>query len=768
MDEAFCAPGTWATSNTGPGERYRAGSATNGSFIYVFGGGAAGGGFLNDVWRWNPATETWTALANMPTARQNVQGAYWNGKIYVPGGFITGSVHTTENAIYDVASNTWSTGAPLPAAQSGQAVAYNNKIYVFAGNPGPMTTTRIYDIAANTWSTGAPMPVPITYGRAIVVGNYAYYIGGIQGGTTVVNTVYRYDFAADSWMTMAPLQTARTSAEVMSPPGSNKIFAVGGGSTSGFFTAVSQAESVEVYDVATNSWSYGNPLVTKVAAAAGGWAAGKLLAQGGIDITNYYNTAQVAAATACGSCGSAVWGSAATGPAERYRAGSAVDGTYVYVFGGGTPTGGFLNDLWRWNPATETWTQLANMPTPRQNVQGAYWNGRIYVPGGFTTGSVHTTENAIYNIATNSWSTGAPLPAAQTGQAVAYNNKIYLFAGNPGPVATTRIYDIATNTWTTGAPMPVGITYGRAIVVGNYAYYIGGIINGTTNVNTVYRYDFAGNSWATMTPMQTPRGSAEVMSPPGSNKIFAVGGGGSSFFTAVPQPESVEVYDVASNSWYYGSPLATKVAAPAGGFAGGKLMVQGGVDSAAYYNSVQRAAAACAPTVISAVSRKSHSGAGNFDIALPLTGDPGIECRQGLGPTSDSHQIIVTFAAPVTSTGVTVQSSNGLATASTSTAGAVVTITLNAVANAQRLRVTLHAVNDGTTAGDVVIPVAFLLGDTTPNGSVTASDIGQVKSVSGATANPSNFRSDVTPNGTITASDLGLVKSRAGTVLPPP
>ena len=83
---------------------------------------------------------------------------------------------------------------------------------------------------------------------------------------------------------------------------------------------------------------------------------------------------------------------------------------YVYVYGGGNSTGGYYNDLWRWNPATQTWTQLANMPTAKQNIQGAYWNGKIYVPGGFN--GAHITENAIYDIATNTWSTGAPLPAA--------------------------------------------------------------------------------------------------------------------------------------------------------------------------------------------------------------------------------------------------------------------------------------------------------------------------------------------------------------------
>jgi len=161
---AACIPGTWSTATTGPSARYRAGGCTDGTFVYVYGGQTSTGGFLNDLWRWTPATQTWTQLANMPTAKGNIQGAYWNGKIYVPGGF-TGS-HITENAIYTIATNTWTTGAPLPAPQSGQNVGFNNKIYNFGGNPGAQNTVTIYDIAANTWSTGAAMPVGITYGRA--------------------------------------------------------------------------------------------------------------------------------------------------------------------------------------------------------------------------------------------------------------------------------------------------------------------------------------------------------------------------------------------------------------------------------------------------------------------------------------------------------------------------------------------------------------------------------------------------------------------------
>jgi hypothetical protein len=61
----------------------------------------------------------------------------------------------------------------------------------------------------------------------------------------------------------------------------------------------------------------------------------------------------------------------------------------------------------------------------------------------------------------------------------------------------------------------------------------------------------------------------------------------------------------------------------------------------------------------------------------------------------------------------------------------------------------------------------FLVGDTSGNGSVNTTDIGQTKAQSGQAVTTSDFRTDVTVNGgAISSSDIGLVKSAAGTQLP--
>ncbi len=165
---------------------------------------------------------------------------------------------------------------------------------------------------------------------------------------------------------------------------------------------------------------------------------------------------------------------------------------------------------------------------------------------------------------------------------------------------------------------------------------------------------------------------------------------------------------------------------------------------------------------VSAESVKSH-GATAFSIPLPLSGPVGIECRSG-GATND-YQVVVTFASPVSFSSADITSGTG----SVSTAGNVgnqVMANLTGVTNAQTITLALFDVNDGVNSGDVGIRMSVLVGDSTGNGSVNASDVSQVKARSGQPVDATNFRSDVTANGFINASDVSAVKARSGTSLP--
>jgi hypothetical protein len=168
---------------------------------------------------------------------------------------------------------------------------------------------------------------------------------------------------------------------------------------------------------------------------------------------------------------------------------------------------------------------------------------------------------------------------------------------------------------------------------------------------------------------------------------------------------------------------------------------------------------------VSAVSRKTHGSAGDFDVNLPVTGSAGIECRTG-GPNGN-HTVIISFANAVSVGSASVASSDGLAMVSGfSVNGALVTVNLTKVTNAQTLTITLTSVSDGTNIGNVSLPMAVLAGDTTANGAVNSSDIAQTQSQSGQPVTATNFREDVTVNGLINSSDISFVQAKSGTALP--
>jgi hypothetical protein len=171
----------------------------------------------------------------------------------------------------------------------------------------------------------------------------------------------------------------------------------------------------------------------------------------------------------------------------------------------------------------------------------------------------------------------------------------------------------------------------------------------------------------------------------------------------------------------------------------------------------------CLPCLASsgAVSRKTHGSAGTFDIPLPLTGSPGIECRSG-GANGD-HQIVFSFCNAVSIGSVT---SSCATVANNSTSGNQVTVNLTGVPNGQCCSVTLHGVNDGTTIGDVTVPICYLLGDVNANRVVSNTDVSLVKAQVTAAVDSTNFREDVNANGVISNTDVSLTKAQVGTTLP--
>jgi glucose/arabinose dehydrogenase len=175
------------------------------------------------------------------------------------------------------------------------------------------------------------------------------------------------------------------------------------------------------------------------------------------------------------------------------------------------------------------------------------------------------------------------------------------------------------------------------------------------------------------------------------------------------------------------------------------------------------------PMFVSASSRKTHNIT-NFDINLPLSGTPGIECRSG-GPNGD-FIIVFRFAVPLSTVGGK-SITAGTGSILHATIGAAdpheYVVSLTGVTNMQRLTLSLTNVTDvaGNTLASCSVTVGILLGDANGDTFVDSGDITLTKGQSGQPVTAANFHEDLNADGFIDSGDISLVKAASGTALPP-
>ncbi|HEX8911195.1 MAG TPA: kelch repeat-containing protein [Humisphaera sp.] len=92
------------------------------------------------TYRYDPATDAWEKLADMPQGRSHAEGTSFqaNGKIVVMGGKLNATDVSDRIDVYDPATNTWTTSlTPLPKPwQGGAAIYANGNVYLSHGQTG--------------------------------------------------------------------------------------------------------------------------------------------------------------------------------------------------------------------------------------------------------------------------------------------------------------------------------------------------------------------------------------------------------------------------------------------------------------------------------------------------------------------------------------------------------------------------------------------------------------------------------------------------------
>jgi len=186
-------------------------------------------------------------------------------------------------------------------------------------------------------------------------------------------------------------------------------------------------------------------------------------------------------------------------------------GPYIYVGGGGWPCGGPINSFYRYDPATNSWTPRANLPLPLEGAVGASDGTYGYIACGRTTGGTLTNTLYQYDPSTDSWTNLSTVPG-NVGRWIPsmayYQGKLYIGGGDiSSPICGSQdfyaqdfyAYDIGTNTWTTLANHPTTNWEGWAVAYNGKIYVTGEHASCCCScTNQFYYYNIASNAWSPM------------------------------------------------------------------------------------------------------------------------------------------------------------------------------------------------------------------------------------------------------------------------------
>ncbi|MFL6530006.1 MAG: choice-of-anchor Q domain-containing protein [Chthoniobacterales bacterium] len=156
-----------------------------------------------------------------------------------------------------------------------------------------------------------------------------------------------------------------------------------------------------------------------------------------------------------------------------------------------------------------------------------------------------------------------------------------------------------------------------------------------------------------------------------------------------------------------------------------------------------------------------------FEINLPLSGSPGVECRSDDGNGANLHNIFFYFPNQITTTANATVSCGTVTSRGTS--GNPISVEFSGAACDQKyVTITLSGIQDsyGQTLASASVMVGLLLGDVNGDRFVNAADATVTRNRSGQTADATNFRADANVDATINAADATTVRARSGNSLP--
>ncbi|MDP5275283.1 cadherin-like beta sandwich domain-containing protein [Chengkuizengella axinellae] len=221
--------------------------------IYVIGGYEINGNYLSTVEVYDPSLNEWVKWesetgdkvdwAAMPTPRIRFGVAEVGGKIYAIGGEGISDQGTTVELstveAYDPKSNTWETMEDMPDTRYGHGVIeVEGKIFAIGGSrsSNQLDTVAVYDPDTDNWIRHemASLNKARKYFSVTEVNGKIYAIGGYDDAD--LSSVEEYNFETNQWEFIEDMNSARIVAGVAVVD--KTIYAIGGGSEAQIFNTM--------------------------------------------------------------------------------------------------------------------------------------------------------------------------------------------------------------------------------------------------------------------------------------------------------------------------------------------------------------------------------------------------------------------------------------------------------------------------------------------------------------------------------------------------
>ena len=225
----------------------------------------------------------------------------------------------------------------------------------------------------------------------------------------------------------------------------------------GYPSSRQAVRTVQIYDIATDSWVLGPPLPQLNNHGMGASVNGKIYLIGGQTLADgdpFVDTVYEL------DPAKGTWVEKARMPTARSGGVAVVLDGKIYVAGGRPPRG---NDFAVYDPAADSWEVLPDLPTQRNHITGAAINGRIHVVGGRLgpgLSPLKTTAHEVFNPQTKTWTTAAPMLRGRSGiNGVMARGCFHVWGGEDvtGMTPDHDYYDPRTDTWIRLRAMPIPI-----------------------------------------------------------------------------------------------------------------------------------------------------------------------------------------------------------------------------------------------------------------------------------------------------------------------